>query len=274
MNVHPTALISPRSIIADNVSIGPFAVVEDDVTIGEDCEISSHAVIRRYTSMGRGNRIGEHAVIGGEPQDVKFKNETSRLIIGDDNLIREFVTIHRASGEGEATRVGSRNFLMIGVHVAHNCTVGDDNIFANEAALAGHITVEDHVFLSNNVGAHQFVRMGRYAMVGGKSKIVQDVLPYFTTDGNPPRVRGLNSVGLRRAGFTVEARRALKAAYLILFRRGLPVEAALREMESLEDEHVLHLINFIRGSRRGFTRERRDIKEEQTPEVSEMAEQL
>src|SRR5437868_279254 len=116
MNVHPTALISPRSIIADNVSIGPFAVVEDDVTIGEDCEISSHAVIRRYTSMGRGNRIGEHAVIGGEPQDVKFKNETSRLIIGDDNLIREFVTIHRASGEGEATRVGSRNFLMIGVH--------------------------------------------------------------------------------------------------------------------------------------------------------------
>src|SRR5207253_5887738 len=149
---------------------------------------------RRYTSMGRGNRIGEHAVIGGEPQDVKFKNETSRLIIGDDNLIREFVTIHRASGEGEATRVGSRNFLMIGVHVAHNCTVGDDNIFANEAALAGHITVEDHVFLSNNVGAHQFVRMGRYAMVGGKSKIVQDVLPYCTTDGNPPRVRGLNSV--------------------------------------------------------------------------------
>lgn len=254
MNIHPTALISPRSNIADNVRIGPFVIIEDDVTIGPDCEISSHAVIKRYTTMGRGNQVGESAVIGGTPQDVKFRHEASRLIIGDDNLIREFVTIHRASGEGEATRLGSRNFLMIGVHIAHNCLVGDDNIFANNAALAGHITVEDHVFLSNNVGAHQFVRMGRYAMVGGKSKIVQDVLPFFTTDGNPPRVRGLNSVGLRRAGFTLEDRRALKDAYRALFRLGLPLEESLRQMESAGVEHVLHLVNFIRGSKRGFTR--------------------
>jgi UDP-N-acetylglucosamine acyltransferase len=142
----------------------------------------------------------------------------------------------------------------VGVHVAHNCQIGDDNIFANEVALAGHITIENHVFLSNNVGAHQFVRMGRYAMVGGKSKIVQDVLPFFITDGNPARVRGINSVGLRRAGFSVEALRALKDAYRTLFRSALPIEDALRELEQVDNEHVSHLLNFIRGSKRGFIR--------------------
>jgi UDP-N-acetylglucosamine acyltransferase len=240
--------------------------------VGAGCEINSHAVVKSHTTLGRGNQIGEHAVLGGLPQDVKFKGETSRLRIGDNNLIREFVTIHRASGEGEETRVGSRNFLMIGVHIAHNCVIGDDNIFANGVALAGHITVEDRVFLSSNVGSHQFVRFGRNSMVGGKSKIVQDVLPFFTTDGNPARVRGLNSVGLRRAGFTVESRRALKEAYQLLFRRGLRLEEALLRMEGLDDGHVRHLINFIRGSGRGFTRERRrKMKEEQLVDVSEIA---
>ena len=262
MNIHPTAIISPRAEIATGVRIGPYVVIDEDVLIGEACEIASHAVLKRYTVVGRGNRIFEHAVLGGEPQDVKFKGEASRLVIGDDNLIREGVTINRASGEGCETRVGSRNFLMIGVHIAHNCVVGDDNIFANGAALAGHITVEDHVFLSNNVGAHQFVRLGRYAMVGGKSKIVQDVLPFFTTDGNPARVRGLNTVGLRRAGFSLDARRALKQAYQILFRSGLPLEDALRQMAHLDDEHVRHLVNFIRASKRGFSRERRKHKSE------------
>lgn len=257
MKIHPTALVSPHSEIAGDVRIGPYVVIEDDVTIGEGCEIASHAVIKSHTTLGRGNRISEHAVLGGLPQDVKFRGEMSRLIIGDDNLIREFVTIHRAAGEGDVTTVGSRNFLMIGVHIAHNCRIGDDNIFANGAALAGYITVEDHVFLSNNVGAHQFIRMGRFAMVGGKSKIVQDVLPFFTTDGNPARVRGLNSVGLRRAGFTHEERSALKEAYRLLFRRGLPLEDALHEMESMGHEHVHHLVTFIRGSQRGFTREGR-----------------
>jgi UDP-N-acetylglucosamine acyltransferase len=142
---------------------------------------------------------------------------------------------------------------MVGVHIAHNCVVGDDNIFANGAALAGHIVVEDHVFLSNNVGAHQFVRMGRYAMVGGKSKIVQDVLPFFTTDGNPPRVRGLNSIGLRRAGFSAATRQALKDAYRLLFRSATPMETALRELEEVEDENVAHLVKFVRGSARGVT---------------------
>jgi len=234
--------------------IHPTAIIENQVEIGPDCEIGAYAVIKRFTRIGARNRIFEHAVIGGEPQDVKFRGEESYLEIGDDNLIREFCTFHRANGEGQATRIGSRNFFMVGVHVAHNCVIGDDNIFANEVALAGHIQIEDHVFLSNNVGAHQFVRMGRHAMIGGKSKIVQDVLPFFITDGNPARVRGVNSTGLRRAGFSEEERRALKEAYKLLFRSTTPIQDALRELEQFDDEHVAHLVNFIRGSKRGFVR--------------------
>jgi len=256
--IHPTAVVSPRAELAAGVRVGPYAVIEDEVIIGDGCEIGAHAVVKRLTRLGRGNRVFEHAILGGEPQDVKFRGETSYLEIGDDNLIRECATLHRASGEGLVTRVGSRNFLMVGVHVAHNCEVGDDNVFANGAALAGHIAVEDHVFLSSNVGCHQFVRIGRYAMVGGKSKIVQDVLPFFTTDGNPPRVRGLNSVGLRRGGFSPEARRALKRAYQLLFRARLPLGRVLEELDAMRDEHARHLADFIRGSRRGFTRAGRE----------------
>ncbi len=258
MEIHPTAVVSPRAELAADVRVGPYAVIEEEVFVQSGCEIGAHAVVKRFTSLGRRNRVFEHATLGGEPQDVKFRGERSALIIGDDNLIREYVTIHRASGEGEATRLGSRNFLMAGVHVAHNCEVGDDNTFANGAALAGHIRVEDHVFFSSNVGAHQFVRFGRYAMVGGKSKIVQDVLPFFTTDGNPATVRGLNTIGLRRGGFAPESRAALKRAYQILFRARLPLVQALAALEESEDEHVRHLAAFVRGSRRGFTREERD----------------
>ncbi|HYH85506.1 MAG TPA: acyl-ACP--UDP-N-acetylglucosamine O-acyltransferase [Pyrinomonadaceae bacterium] len=257
MEAHPTAVVSPRARVAADVRVGPYAVVEDEVIIGDGCDIGAHAVIKRFTSLGERNRVYEHATLGGEPQDTKFKGERSALIIGDDNLIREHVTLHRASGEGCATRIGSRNFLMVGVHVAHNCEVGDDNVFANGAALAGHVSVEDHAFLASNVGAHQFVRFGRYAMVGGKSKIVQDVLPFFTTDGNPPHVRGLNSIGLRRGGFSTEARKSIKHAYQLLFRARLPLERALAALDEMSDENVSHLARFIRDSRRGFTREER-----------------
>ncbi|HKG58258.1 MAG TPA: acyl-ACP--UDP-N-acetylglucosamine O-acyltransferase [Pyrinomonadaceae bacterium] len=236
------------------MAIHPTAIIENHVEIGPDCEIGAYAVIKQYTRLGARNRVFEHAVIGGEPQDVKFKGETSYLEIGDDNIIREYCTLHRANGEGETTRIGSRNFFMVGVHVAHNCEIGDDNIFANEVALAGHIKIEDHVFLSNNVGAHQFVRMGRYAMIGGKSKIVQDVLPFFITDGNPSRLRGVNSVGLRRGGFSEEERRALKDAYKLLFRSTMPIQDALLALEQVEDENVAHLVSFIRSSKRGFIR--------------------
>lgn len=234
--------------------IHPTAIIEDNVEIGPDCEIGAYAVIKRYTRLGARNRIYEHAVVGGEPQDVKYRGERSYLEIGDDNIIREFCTLHRANGEDQTTRIGSRNFLMVGVHVAHNCVIGDDNIFANEVALAGHIVVEDHVFISNNVGAHQFVRFGRHAMVGGKSKIVQDVLPFFITDGNPARVRGVNSVGLQRSGFSESARRALKNAYRTLCRSAIPLEEALQQLEQVDDENVSRLITFIRGSNRGFIR--------------------
>ena len=234
--------------------VHPTAIIEDEVEIGPDCEIAAYAVIKRFTRLGARNRVYEHAVIGGEPQDVKFKGEKSFLDIGDDNIIREFCTFHRANGEGQTTRIGSRNFFMVGVHVAHNCVIGDDNILANEVALAGHISLEDHVFISNNVGAHQFVRMGRYAMVGGKSKIVQDVLPFFITDGNPPRVRGINSVGLSRAGFSEAAKRELKNAYRALFRSGTPLADVLTELEQVDDENISHLIRFIRGSKRGITK--------------------
>ena len=257
MPIHPTAVVHPRAEVAPDVEIGPYAVIEEDVVIGSGCEIGAHAVIKRHTKMGERNRIFEHATLGGEPQDVKFRGERTRLEIGHDNLIRESVTIHRASGEGEATRIGSGNFLMVGVHIAHNCVIGDHCVFANAAALAGHITAEDHVFLSNEVGVHQFVRLGRYSMVGAKAKIVQDVLPFLISDGNPCRVRGLNSVGLRRAGFSSQARLNLKRACHLLLRSTLPLEVALRNMELIDDDNVTHLVQFVRGSRRGFAREPR-----------------
>ena len=267
VTIHPTAVVSPLAQLAADVKIGPYAVIEDGVSIGAGCEIAAHAVIKRFTTLGQRNRVFEHATLGGEPQEVKFRGEASRLIVGDDNLIRENVTIHRATGEGEATRIGSRNYLMIGVHIAHNCVLEDDCIFANGTALAGHISVEDHVFLSNEVGVHQFVRLGRYAMVGAKAKIVQDVLPFLISDGNPCRVRGLNSVGLRRAGFSSEARLNLKRACHLLMRSMLPLETALEGMERLKDENVRHLVRFVRGSRRGFTREPR-IRVAETAETN------
>jgi len=269
MSIHKNANVSPSAKLGDRIAIGPYAVIEDEVELGDGCEIAAHAVIKRFTRLGRRNRVFEHAVLGGEPQDVKFKNERSYLEVGDDNFIREFCTLHRASGSDEITRVGSRNFFMIGVHIAHNCDIGDDNIFANGAALAGHIKVEDHVFLSNNAGAHQFVRMGRYAMVGGKSKIVQDVLPFLITDGNPAKVRGLNSVGLKRAGFSSDSRLQLKRAHRLLFRSNLPLFEALEQMSDLKDPNVDHLVQFIRDSKRGFTHaERRNGKNNPSAETN------
>ena len=267
--IHPTAIVSSQVSLAADVTIGPYTVIEEDVEIGEGSEIAGHVVIKRFTKVGARNRIFEHVVLGGEPQDIKFDGEQSYLEIGDDNLIREFSTLHRASGEGKITRVGSRNFFMVGTHIAHNCSIGDDNIFANDVALAGHIVIEDHVFLSNNVGAHQFVRMGRYAMVGGKSKIVQDVLPFFITDGNPPRVRGVNSVGLKRGGFDGPARATLKQAYQTLFRSRLPLDEALDRLRQLDDPNVVHLAEFIRGSERGFIRAaRKDHEPDNSQETS------
>ncbi len=252
--IHPTAIVSPNAVIADDVTIGPFVVIEPDVVIGKGCVIDSHAVLKRFTILGKRNRIAESVVLGGLPEDVKFKGERSYLKIGDDNILREYVTIHRASGEENETRVGSRNFIMVKAHISHNCVVGDDNVFVNDATLAGHVTVEDHIFFAHNSAFHQYVRVGRYAMIGGESKIVQDVLPFSMTDGHPPFVYGLNVIGLRRGGFNAEQRLNLKRAFRLLLRSGLPLEEAINEVEKIEDENVVHLINFVRGSKRGFIR--------------------
>jgi len=250
--IHPTAVVSPEAEIADDVTIGPFVVIEPDVVIGEGCFIESHTVIKRFTVLGKRNKIAEHVVLGGLPKDANFKGERSYLRIGDDNILREHVTIYRAIGEEQKTEIGSRNFMMVGVHISHNCNVGDDNVFVNGATLAEYVTAEDHIFFSQNTAGHQFVRFGRYAMIGGKSKIEQDVLPFSMTDGNPPLVHGLNVVGLRRAGFTSEERLNLKRAFGVLLRSGLSPEEAIYEVEKIEDENVAHLLNFIRNSKPGF----------------------
>ncbi len=184
------------------MAIHPTAVIEDGAVIGEGCSIGAYAVIKRYTRMGARNQVAEHAVIGGEPQDVKFKADTvSGVEIGDDNIFREGVTIHRGSRPDALTRVGSGCMLMVGAHVGHDCSVGNQVVLVNNAALAGEVTVGDRAFISAGVGVHQFCRVGRNAMIGGLAKVVQDALPFCITDGNPARARGLNLVGLRRAGF-------------------------------------------------------------------------
>ena len=210
--------------------IHPTAVIGKRVAIAENVVVNPYAVVEDDVEIGPDCEIGSHAVI---------KQFTK---IGARNRIFEHAVI---GGEPQDVKFKRERSSL---------EIGDDNIFANDVALAGHLTIEDHVFLSNNVGAHQFVRMGRHAMVGGKSKIVQDVLPFFITDGNPARVRGVNSVGLRRAGFSGDARRALKDAYRMLFRSATPLEEVLVQLEQVDDEHVSHLVSFIRGSKRGFTR--------------------
>jgi UDP-N-acetylglucosamine acyltransferase len=252
MEIHPTSIISPGAKLSASVSVGPYAVIEDDTEIGEASEIRSHAVIKRFSSMGRSNIIYEGAVIGGEPQDLGFKECESYVRMGDQNLIRENVTIHRGTQPGSETIVGSNCFIMACAHVAHNCQMGDRVILANNVALAGHVAIEDQAFLSGGVVVHQFCRIGRLAMIGGNSKIVQDCLPFVITDGNPGRAAGLNLVGLRRSGFKTEEIRSLKEAYRILLRSGLSLEAAIDNMSEIKSEAVGHLIDFIRSSKRGF----------------------
>jgi UDP-N-acetylglucosamine acyltransferase len=252
MSVHPSAVVSPTARIGRDVEIGPMAVVEDDTTVGDRCLIRSHAVIRRFTTLGSENRVHEGAVLGGEPQDVSFAGHDSRLVIGDRNLIREGVTIHRSTKPGGTTVVGSDCFLMAYVHVAHDNRIGDRVIIANNVVLAGHVEVGERAFLSGCVGVHQFCRIGRLAMVGGIAKVVQDCLPFVITDGNPARARGLNVVGLRRAGLTASQLRTLHEAYRLLLRSGLHKEPALEKLAALADPLVDELVAFVRASKRGF----------------------
>ncbi len=252
MLVHPTAVVSPRAHLAAGVVVGPFAVVEEDVSIGEGSEIRAHAVLKRFTTLGAGNRVHEGAVIGGEPQDLSFRGFESRVVIGDRNTIREGVTVHRSAKPGGETVVGSDCFLMAYVHVAHDNRLGDHAILANNVMLAGHVEIGERAFLGGGAGVHQFCRVGRLAMVGGNAKVVQDCLPFVVTDGHPARARGLNVVGLRRAGVSADGRRALGEAYRLLVRSGLPLAEALERMAALGDPLVGEMAAFARGSKRGF----------------------
>lgn len=250
--IHPQAVVAPGAKLGAGVSVGPFAVIEEGVEIGEGTSIAAHAVIKRYTRLGARIRIHEHAVIGGVPQDVKFDPAcVSGVEIGNDNILREGVTVHRGSRPGSATRIGDGCFLMAQAHVAHDCVVGNQVVMANAATLGGEVVVGDRAFISGLVGVHQFCRIGRNAMVGGLSKVVQDVLPFCITDGNPARARGLNLVGLRRAGFKAAEIAALKEAYRLLYQR-VPLKEAVARMQASAVEAVRELGTFIAAGKRGF----------------------
>jgi len=257
--IHPTAVVSPGAELGSGVVIGPFAVVEGQTRIGAGSQIGAHCVIKRFTSMGTRNRVYAHAVLGEEPQDVGFRGEESRLVIGNENVIREGVTIHRAKGLAEATVVGSRNWLMGYVHVAHNCEIGDRVGIANNTDLAGYVRVENDAYISGHVGIVGRCRIGRGAMVGGVSKVTQDVLPFCTANGIPAVLIGLNLKGLESAGLQGSQIRNLKRAYRLVSARGPVLEESLEKLSRLRDPLVDELIAFIRSSTRGFCRVRRLI---------------
>ena len=232
--------------------IHPTAIIEDDVVLGEGCRIGAYAVIKRYTRMGARNRVHEHAVIGGDPQDFKFDPATvSTTEIGDDNVFREGVTVHRGSRPGSATRIGSHCFFMALTHVAHDCAVGNHVVMVNNSGLSGEATVGDRAFLGGAAGVHQHCRIGRNAMIGMNSKLVQDALPFCITDGNPARASGLNLVGLRRAGFKAAEVAELKSAFRLLYQK-MPLAAALEKMKASNTGPVRELAEFIEASKRGF----------------------
>ena len=257
--IHDTAVIDPGARIGKNVKIGPYAVIGPHVEIGEGTVVGPHACITGYTSIGKDCHIFQFASVGDVPQDLKYKGEKSYTFIGDRTSVREFVTIHAATGEGEETRIGNDCLLMAYVHVAHNCVVGNNVIMSNAAMIAGHAIVEDRAVLGGKCGMHQFVKIGRNAMIGGASKVTQDVVPYTIVDGNPCKVAGLNSVGISRAGIPLESRRKIKQAYKILYRSGLSLAQAIAMIEQEVDscEEVEHLLRFLRNAERGICRERR-----------------
>ena len=252
MDKHETAIVDSGARIAPSVRIGPCAVIESDVEVGNRSEIRAHACIKRFTRLGADNIVHEGAVLGGEPQDVSYAECESFLRIGERNRLRENVTVHRGTQPGSETRIGSDCLIMVGAHIAHNCKVGDRVIMANNVAMAGYVEIGDGAFISGGAMAHQFTRIGRLAMIGGMSKIVQDCLPFSITDGRPGRACGLNIVGLRRAGFASNKIRVLKQAYRILLRSNLTLENAIDKMNQLDDPAVNELVEFVKASTRGF----------------------
>ena len=257
MSIDPSAVIDPGAKIADNVTIGPFSVIGADVEIGEGSWIGPHVVIQGPTRIGRENRFYQFSSIGEVPQDKKFHGENSLLEIGDRNVIREFCTINRGTEDGGgATRIGSDNWIMAYVHIAHDCEIGDNTTFANNATLAGHVTIGDYAILGGFTLVHQFTSIGAHAFTGMGSAISKDVPPYVMVSGNPAAPFGLNSEGLKRRGFDVEVRSAIKQAYKLLYRSNKSREEAVAAMSELSAKHpeVENFANFLMASRRGILR--------------------
>src|SRR2546426_1090190 len=229
--IHPTAVVHSKAEIGRDCEIGPYCVIGEHVTLGEGRRLHSHVVIDGHTRLGSGNEIFPFASIGLRTQDLKWKGGVTRTDIGDNNTFREYVTINSATAEGEVTRVGSNNHILAYAHIAHNVTLGNKVIMSNVATLAGHVLVEDHAVVGGLAAVHQFCRLGKMSIIGGCSKVVQDVPPFMLADGNPAETRTINKVGLDRNGISEEAQIALRQAYKILFREGLTIPNALARIE-------------------------------------------
>ncbi len=257
MNIHPTAIVSPEANISEGVEIGPYTIIGPDVNIGKNTIIGPHAVIESHTDIGEGCRIYQFTSLGAIPQDLKFRGEATRVIIGNFNTIREFVTINRATtADIGVTIIGDRNLLMAYCHVAHNCKLGNNIIMANAANLAGHIHVEDYAIIGGLTGIHQFTRIGAHCIVGGASAVTKDVPPFVMASGNIAKLYGLNMIGLKRRGFKEEAIKALKQAYRIIFRSSLLLKTAIEKVKNeVEDlPEIRQFIEFIEKSERGICR--------------------
>lgn len=255
MGIHPTAMVSERATIGENVEIGPCVIIEDDVTIGDNTVVMANTYIRRFTDIGKDCRIHMYTVIGHDPQDLDFTGETSYCRIGDRNIIREFVSIHRGTKPGSATVIGDENFIMGQTHIAHNCRIGDRNILANTAMLAGYVEVEDDVFISGHNVIHQFSLIGRMSIVSGLSAVNKDVPPFMSVGGRPAVVTGVNNIALKRAGVGLPRRRALKKAYKTLYLSGFNTRQAVKRIRKMgQTPEVAHLLAFIARSERGICR--------------------
>ncbi len=254
--IHPSSVIDSSAILHEDVEVGPFCHVGPQVEIGKGTRLISHVAICGPTRIGEGNVFYPYSSIGQRSQDLKYSVEPTYLEIGNNNSFREFCTVNRGTLPGTKTSVGSHGNFLAYSHIAHDCTVGDHVIFSNNGTLAGHVIVEDHVVISGLSGVHQFCRLGRHSIVGGCTKIVQDVPPYMIADGNPAEVRGVNHVGLERRGFPQESTRALREAYRLLYRSNMNVKQACEKIsEELAGPDVIgHLLDFIAASQRGIVR--------------------
>jgi len=256
MSIHSTAIIHAGAQIGVGCEIGPYCVIGEHVTLGAGCKLHSHVVIDGHTRLGKENQIFPFASIGLKTQDLKWKGGVTRTEIGDNNTIREYVSIHSATDDGNATTVGSRNNILAYCHVAHDCRLGDDIIMSNVATLAGHVTVGDRAVIGGLVAIHQFCRIGKFSMTGGCSKVVQDIPPFMIGDGNPAETRTINKVGMERHGISEEAQAALKTAYRILFRDklNLPNAVARIEADLPQLPEIKHLVEFVKTSERGISK--------------------